>query len=134
MGENGNDADAISLFLVLQISRFLKIMKSFFPDFLGFFFLLHVLYLKCETQLDLLAEYLAVAVEAAKSAGEVRNVEREKTQTLVFLKFLFFWVSLFLFFLDFQVIQKGFYQTKNVEHKGLVINSFLFLIFLLGGF
>ncbi|XXG44823.1 hypothetical protein AAC387_Pa02g0072 [Persea americana] len=37
---------------------------------------------------DLLAEYLAVAVEAAKSAGEV--------------------------------IQKGFYQTKNVEHKGLV--------------
>ena len=69
-----------------------------------------------------LEEYLATAVDAAKKAGEVFLFICFIQSPNHFFNFIWFCD-------DFQIIRKGFYLTKNIEHKGQVINPMPSLLF-----
>lgn len=67
MGENGND---------LSHSKHFTIFKN--PEILFFYcFSWYCIWNVKKKKIDSLAEYLAVAVEAAESAGEVRDIEEK---------------------------------------------------------
>lgn len=71
---------------------------------------------------DSLTDFLASAVDAAKKAGEVCYCKVPyfvvPSSNICSLSSSFILVRLIN--LMFQVIRKGFYQTKHVEHKGEV--------------
>jgi hypothetical protein len=61
-------------------------------------------------------QFLASAVDAAHKAGDVSSFSFQLSLSLSLSPITFDSLSI----LSFQVIRKGFYQTKHVEHKGSV--------------